>query len=371
MNVLFETVIVGAGLAGASCAAVLSQYSGVLVLDAALSDDSPEVPAVYTSASSIGAGISSPLMSRRARPIFRMEAAVAALDALRQTTGGAFLFSSSGILKLAGAADQADEFKDAADRWPDHGRWYSSDECRNRWTNLNAPFGLIHVTSGFSVSIPAWCQKMIRFSVSKGAEYRPGCRMMDWRESATGIYVRYRDAMGEEHVVKTSRLVLAPGADYLRFPALAALRLHPIKGQWVRISRPDTFSPDHPFTPLSGHGYLVDDGQSLMLGSTFEHGYTHLRTTRIDVRKMIQTASNMVPDITQSAILSSGAAIRVTVPGIRLPMVGPLQPKSRVWIISGLGAKGLLMAPLIASELLGYFEKPSSIPREFGVSYSV
>ena len=42
------------------------------------------------------------------------------------------------------------------------------------------------------------------------------------------------------------------------------------------------------------------------------------------------------------------AGVRVTVPGIRLPMVGPVPGFERVWIFTGFGAKGLLTAPLRA-----------------------
>ena len=84
---------------------------------------------------------------------------------------------------------------------------------------------------------------------------------------------------------------------------------------------------------------------------------------------MISNAAQMIPAVEQSRVLASGAAIRVTVPGIRLPMVGPLRRDSNVWIFTGLGSKGILMAPMLALELPDYFSDPGSIPKEIRVTY--
>jgi glycine/D-amino acid oxidase-like deaminating enzyme len=366
VNSSFETIVVGAGLGGSSCAATQSESSEVLILDAQTS----AVSRAYTPASTVGPGISSPLMSRRARAVFRMESAYSALSEMTRRTGATELFSSDGVLKLSGNPEQAAEFKDAAQKWPDHGRWVGSDECRRRWPRVFAPHGLIHVLTGTAVSIPDWSRAMTNHAVSNGAAYRQGCTLLGWDESGSEIRVVYRDKNGEVQQVHASRLILALGADYLRFTELARLRLHPIKGQWARLSLPVHRTTTERLPALSGSGYLIDDGRSMVIGSTFEHGYKHLRAVDTELRKMIQKSAEMLPETAQYSILTSGSAIRVTVPGIRLPMVGPIRSGSRVWVVSGLGAKGLLMAPLIASELSDYFTNPTSIPKEFRVTYS-
>jgi glycine/D-amino acid oxidase-like deaminating enzyme len=361
MNLSFDTIIVGTGIGGACVASVLCTSEKILVVDAGLSSTLN-----YSPASAIGTGICSPLMSRRARPVWRMETAVSALKDLLSRTGTSSLFSASGVLKPAQSADQAREFRDASEKWPDHGLWYEPDEARNKWPSILTPFGALLVRSGSAVSISALASRLRQYAEVNGGQYLPSTRMLGWNECPGGVSVRLQDVSGETREIGTSRLVLAIGSDYLRFHQLASLNLHPIKGQWIRISN-SVFREE--LIPLSGTGYAADDGLGIVLGSTFEHRYRHLRPTALAATELIADAAKMVPGLAGASILEAGAALRVTVPGIRLPMVGPLTSGSHVWVFTGLGSKGILMAPMLASELPDYFKSPLSIPKEIRVTY--
>ena len=94
MNLSFDTIIVGSGLGGATVAATLCTKERILIVDAG-----EGFTGVYAGASSIGSGISSPLMSRRARPVWRMESANTGLNQLIERTSARDLFSRQGILK--------------------------------------------------------------------------------------------------------------------------------------------------------------------------------------------------------------------------------------------------------------------------------
>ena len=74
MNLLFDTVIAGFGLAGACAARVISERESVLLLEAS---------APGAGASGIYAGLVSPLMARRARAVWRINDAVNVLDRTR------------------------------------------------------------------------------------------------------------------------------------------------------------------------------------------------------------------------------------------------------------------------------------------------
>jgi glycine oxidase len=75
----------------------------------------------------------------------------------------------------------------------------------------------------------------------------------------------------------------------------------------------------------------------------------------------------MLPALNEAAVIGESAGVRVNVPGTRLPMLGPLPGRTRVWIFTGLGSKGLLMAPLLGRELSGYLDSSTPIPAEIRV----
>ena len=72
----------------------------------------------------------------------------------------------------------------------------------------------------------------------------------------------------------------------------------------------------------------------------------------------------MLPALADLPVLETQAGVRVSVPGIRLPVLDRLPGSRRIWVFGGLGSKGLLMAPLLARDLADYLAMPETIPSE-------
>ena len=155
------------------------------------------------------------------------------------------------------------------------------------------------------------------------------------------------------------------GYGYRHHSELTALNLHALKGQTVRVARPDALPRG--LIPLSGQGYVVPEQDTLIVGSSYEHDFADLAPSDEQTRQILAKASWMLPGLQEAAVLDATAGVRVTVPGARLPMLGPLPGRSRIWIFTGLGSKGLLMAPLLARNLPSFFEHPETILPEVGV----
>lgn len=343
-------MVVGAGLAGACAALYLSRTQRVLVLEG----DRPAA-----GASGAAAGLVNPLTGLRARPVWRMAEALDAFgDALDRADARA-LYRDAGILRPAGDADQADRFRAAADAHPDHARWLTAEAAHACHPHLPPGHGALLVRTGGAIDVPAFVEALLAAAVRQGADVRTGVRVTGWDERRDGVHVR-TDAGG----AVGGRLLLALGAGYAAFPALAALRLHPVKGQTVRVTRPYA---DAPLPHLSGSGYVVDEGDALVLGSTYEHTFTDARPTPAQTEALLARAVEMVPALRRAEVVGAQAGVRVNVPGTRLPMVGPVPGHAAVWVFTGLGSKGLLMAPLLARGLAAFFETPATIPPEVRV----
>ncbi|PIQ61587.1 MAG: glycine oxidase [Bacteroidetes bacterium CG12_big_fil_rev_8_21_14_0_65_60_17] len=363
----YDTLIVGAGLAGACAAASLSRHERVLLVDAT-------GPAA--GASGVGAGLVNPLMARRARPPWRAREALSALERLLEHTVhaapahcGRGAPHARGVLRPAQDEAQAEDFERAAREHPDLGTWIPAPRD---WPQVHAPYGILVVQAGFAVSIPRLVRAAVDLARARGADVRFPATLVSWRagnESKPAAQALLEVQLGGvDGTVHTRRLLLCIGNHLLRpwsstflHTRLPRLHLHAVKGQSVRIERPVGLLP---LPALSGHGYIVDEGDTLFVGSTYEHTFVDLTPDPNMGDALMARASRMVPALENARIVERLAGCRATVPGTRLPMIGPVPGQSEVWVFAGLGSKGLLLAPLLADELHHYFRSPEAIPEE-------
>lgn len=368
VNCSFDTVVVGAGLAGACTAAELARHERVLLVDRM-------GPAA--GASGVGAGLVNPLMARKGNPPWRVREALGVFNSMLEQTGMASSVKR-GILRPAVDATQAIDFQRAARENPDLGRWIPPSNVAS--DPVSSPFGSLDVHAGIAVSIPEFVEGVVRLAEERGAETRFGWRLDAWRRPGNhldGLNVTLQ-AVGHpledmpRETVTTRRVFLCvgnalmpPWCGDLMHGRLPRLNLHGIKGQSIRVVRP----PDLPPIPaLSGHGYIVDEGSSLFIGSTYEHTFSHMDPDPGIGDALLSRACKMLPALVGAPVLDRLAGCRATVPGTRLPMVGPFPGAPDIWVFTGLGSKGLLLAPLLAREIHHYFGNPEAIPADIQVA---
>lgn len=354
MSHSIDTIIVGAGLAGACAALHLSRKEHVLVLE---SND------VAAGASSAAAGLVNPLMSQKARLVWRADAALEALHATLAQADATPLFQNNGILRPAADAGQAGIFRNVAHTRPQHAAWLPLRQAQARFPGLAMCEGALLVREGGATFVPDLVKVLLTAAQQRGAEVHTGRQVIDWTETKDGIIINVGPETDRIHA---RRLVLAMGYGYHRHPALLALNLHAVKGQTVRVALPEALQ--HISLPsLAGSGYVVPDGDTLVVGSSYERGFVDTAPSTAQTEQILAKAARMLPALQEATVLDATAGVRVTVPGTRLPMLGPLPGCTRTWIFTGLGSKGLLMAPLLARNLPAFFENPDLIPREVRV----
>ena len=351
-----DILIVGGGLAGACAALWLSEYGAVTVLEA----ERPTNTRV-SGASGAAAGLVNPLMARTANPAWRFEEALRALHETLERAEARALFRATGVLRPARDAAQAEVFRARADTLPEHAAWRSAEALRAQHPDLAAPHGGLWIPSGGAVDLAAMVEALLRAAEAHGATVHTGVHVTAWEEHVDRAVVT--TAGGEQ--LEARRLVLALGDGFRLFGELAALPLHRIKGQTVRIARPAGLGE---IPTLSGFGYVVPDGDTLVVGSSYEHEFEDVAPSEAQSAALVAEAARMVPALAVAAVVEARAGVRVTVPRAhspqRLPLVGPLPEKRRVWAFTGLGSKGLLTAPLLARGLAAYLDDPSRIPSE-------
>lgn len=359
MNLQTDILIVGAGLAGACAAVHLAPSRDVMLIDAA-------GPA--EGASGAGAGLANPFTGRRAKPVWRMEDARDALAETVELSDARSLVLDYGILRPAASADLAEKMRQVTREHRHLTCWLDAGDCRRHFPHVIAPHGALFHNDGSAINIGGFCLALVKAAEKLGADVRMRHRLVDINEHPRGATCRLKTDNGDVEV-DADIVVLATGDGYPLFPYTADLNVHRVKGQTISIDGID-LPPRHPH--VAGLGYLVNEGAApdgepgtsprFVAGSTYEHAFADARPTEEATSHILTKVSKFVPSIIEGTVTQSRAGIRVTVPGTRMPMVGPVSTSDRVWVFTGLGAKGLMTAPLIARSLSGWLMSPSNIP---------
>lgn len=344
----YDFAIAGAGLAGACAALRLSAIGSVLVV---------EKHQPGSGGSGAGAGLINPILGLRARPVRRIESALHALDGLVALADARDLYRRGPTLRPAYDLEQAAVFRQTALDHPTHASWLSKGSCAERFPPVIAPEGGLLIRTGGIVDLPLLVERVLEAAVERGTALRTETSVVGWDEEGV--------TLGGGERLRARRILLALGGGYARFPELTRLRLHQVKGQTIRLSRPLNLPPNLPH--LAGKGYVVHETDLVVAGSTYQHAFDHVRPTRRQSEAIRRKVAEMLPDLRHASLLEARAGVRVTVPGIRLPMIGPLPGRKNVWIFTGFGAKGLLTVPLAAQELAAYLADPERIPSDLRV----
>ena len=358
-----DFLVAGGGLAGACAARRLSKHGSVLVVERRRES---------SGGSGAAAGLVNPILGLRARPVWRIEEAVVALDETVALANAEDGYRRGPTLRPARDAEQIESFRHAAGASPRHCTWLG--DAGVNW--LCAPHGVLRIEMGGAIDIDGFVERLLAHVDVRHAS------LDGWMEGTGEVIAKIRPiesanagkrpphetaalpAARIEHVT-ARRLFLCLGRGYTAFPALMRLRLHQVKGQTIRMTRPDALPAAAPH--LAGRGYVAVEGETVVCGSTYEHRFAALEPSHGATRAILKKIEQMLPAIRSARLLEERAGVRVTVPGVRLPMVGPLPGSDRVWIFTGLGAKGLLTGPLVAKELPAYIEDVGRIPREIRV----
>ena len=344
-----DVVVAGAGLAGACAALVLSRDRRVVVVG----DGRP-------GASGAAAGLVNPFMGRKAKPAWRMSEALDALDELVDDAGASPLLHRVGVVRPA-TPGQAEAFRERA---AEHEglEWLGPGAVAERFPAVAARLGAIVVGRGGHTDVGALAAAFVRAAEARGA-VSVKTRLVSWRSESGGV-VAETDA-GD---VRARHLVLCLGDGGRHHPALSRLGLHRVKGQTVRLERPDALPPDHP--AVAGRGYLVPQAGGVLAGATFEHAFASVAPDPALDADLVAQAAALVPALGGAAVLERRAGVRLTVPTAlapgRLPVAGPLG--GGAWVLTGLGAKGLLTAPLLALALPAALDGRAALPPEVGAA---
>ena len=163
---------------------------------------------------------------------------------------------------------------------------------------------------------------------------------------------RWRVETAEGGISETAQVIIATAFDARALVPEAALPLISVRGQLSFV--PAAGRAALPRVPVDGDGVvapLADGG--FFLGATFQIDDAEREARVEDHAANLVRAESLLPGFTRgldAASLTGRAGFRATTPD-RMPMYGELLQHPGVHLALGLGARGLLWAPLLAEHL--------------------
>lgn len=181
-------------------------------------------------------------------------------------------------------------------------------------------------------------QKLFRFS--------SGCKVQAIKQQHSGWLL---DSSAGD--IYSAILVLACGSKLAEFVPTAQLPLNKIRGQVSNVQA-GAMAPLK--TVLCHKGYITPQWQNLhSVGATFDRNATEAFVSEQDnsenlalVRQQLQQPAWFA----EAEVAHATAAFRATLPD-HLPLVGPLADQQNLFLIGAMGARGIMLSPLLA-ELL-------------------
>jgi tRNA 5-methylaminomethyl-2-thiouridine biosynthesis bifunctional protein len=340
-----RVAVVGAGIAGTSCAERLAARGWEVTLIERHAGPARE-------ASGNPVGLLRPALHLEDTALARLSRAALGY-ALRHFSAlageGSLAWKQSGVLRLARDTAQMQRFEEVAgaNGFPaEFARCVDAVEAaRIAGCAVRGP-GWWLPSAGW-VSPPGLCaahlgtSDRIRRAFSGKAVRLAGARE-GWRvEGDNGV------------LAETPHLVIAAAASANAFLPGASLPLTPVRGQVSFAPRGRRLD-----VPVSGDGFVAPTADGFVLGATFQVDDPGSDLRVADHAANLARAESLLPGFAEGLVaarLAGRVAFRATTPD-RLPIYGELPEYPGVRAALGLGANGLLWAPLCAELLASRME---------------
>ncbi len=356
----FYAAIFGAGISGTAIAhELVKRDKKVLLIDPYVSENAPGPPA----------GLVNPATGKRASISWRAQECTDALreliDELSRLTGDHDLISDSGVIRPALNEELAAFFTESIHKydWPEGWvRWMKKDEVIAFNPQIGPNHGALFLNSGFTVFVDRYLNSFRKLLRMKDVVCRYEHAEYAAIENGSGFDIRFNS----HEVLRAEHVIVAAGQQTPLFDDWKFLPLHRVKGQVIWFESDFDLDWDHGTSAL---GYAMRVGKKdLIVGSTYEHHFEDLETTKDAESRIMQKLNKMFPGLSeQLSIKAQLAGARVTTPN-RLPVIGRHPNKNNLLIYSALGSTGLLFSQYVARLLADHLVSGASIPEDLEVN---
>ena len=339
-----DYIVVGIGLAGISfCEQLKANDKSFVVFDNASQQSS-----------TVAGGLYNPVVLKRFTPVWKskeqLDIALPMYKHLENTLNVKLDHKIPVYRKFASLEEQNDWFT-ASDK-PNLSEYLSTKLIKNKKTCIDAPFGFGEVLQTGRIDVKTLV-KSYKTNLLKNDQLIEDVFEYDDLKAAEKS-IHYKN-------IKAKYIVFAEVFGVVKNPFFNHLPLVPTKGELLIIHAPD-LKIDY---ILKAGIFLIPLNDDLyIVGATYDwDDKTHALTTK--AKEDLLNKLNKIIDFSYK-VINQVAGIRPTVKD-RRPLVGQHKTHKNMFVLNGLGTRGVMIGPYVAKQLYHFIENKIPLQNEIDI----
>lgn len=340
-----DYVIIGIGLAGISfCEQLKAHNKSFIVFDNASQQSS-----------TVAGGLYNPVVLKRFTPVWKckeqLDLALAMYAGLEAELHVKLDYKIPVYRKFASLEEQNDWFT-ASDK-PILSEYLSPKIIKNENESIDAPFGFGEVFETGRVDVKTLIEAYKEYLIKNDLFFESVFDYDDLKFLVNGI---------QYHTIHAKYIIFAEGFGLKKNPFFKDLPLVPAKGELLTIHAPD-LKIDY---VLKAGVFLIPLGNDLYsVGATYEWKDLSNAITAIAKEALLNKLKKLIN--CEFEVVSQVAGIRPTVKD-RRPLVGRHKTYKTMYVLNGLGTRGVMIGPYVAQQLYNFIEKGIPLENEIDIS---
>ena len=339
-----DYIVVGIGLAGIGfCEQLRANNKTFVVFD----DQSQR-------SSIVAGGLYNPVVLKRFTPVWKSDEQLLLASSLYSNLEKRLkvkLDYKIPVYRKFTSFEEQNDWYTASDK-PQLTKYLSTSLIRNNNNAVNAPYGFGEVKYTGRIAV----KKMVK---AYKHELNQEGRLIESEFKHSMLHVINSDVTYNH--IKAKNIVFTEGYNMSKNPFFTDLPLLPTKGELLTIHAPD-LKIDYVLKgpvfliPLKHHKYLV--GATYVWGDTSN---TISESAKIELLDKLKTLINCPFEVVDQV-----AGVRPTVKD-RRPLVGRHVTHGDLYVLNGLGTRGVMIAPYVAKQLFEYIEFNTPLDKDIDI----
>jgi glycine oxidase len=340
-----DYIVIGIGLAGISfCEQLKANNKTFVVFDNASQQSS-----------TVAGGLYNPVVLKRFTPVWKgkeqLDLALPMYAKLEAELHVKLDYKIPVYRKFASLEEQNDWF--AASDKPILSEYLSSKIIKNENTAIDAPFGFGEVLETGRIDVKTLMGAYKKQLIKKNLFFETVFNYDSLKNHDDGV--QYEN-------INAKHIVFAEGFGVKLNPFFRELPLVPAKGELLLIHAPD-LKIDY---VLKASVFLIPLGDDLyIVGATYEWKDLSNATTTNAKDELLNKLKKLI--YCEFEVVNQVAGIRPTVKD-RRPLVGQHRTYKNMYVLNGLGTRGVMIGPYVAKQLYEFIENNIPLENEIDIA---